>query len=100
MKSALTYKLIGRLSSGNQTAIDYVLRYFSSEIFARESPPDWSLACALRERLEADDKQIYDSLWFIESGPCHKDWIDELKESMDKFKIRNPELVADDDIPF
>jgi hypothetical protein len=100
-KGALTDALIERISSGGQTSVDYVLRYFKDELLDRKSKPTWALTYALKARLDSDDTAIHSALWFVGSDLCHITLTEELKESLSEFKERNPgEGISDDDIPF
>jgi uncharacterized protein (TIGR02391 family) len=99
-KGALMDALIERVSSGDQAAVDYVLRYFREELLDRKSAPKWELTYALQARLNADDKAISEALWFVGTDHCHTEWTEEMKDSLSKFKERNPEEFSDDDIPF
>jgi hypothetical protein len=81
--------------------VAYVLKYFSSELLVPKMPPGWRLAYAIRARLDADDEKMSGALWFVGTSSCHLKWNEELKESLDKYKQRNPERgITDDDIPF
>ena len=101
MKSELGEALIDRISSGGQMGVAYVLKYFSSELLVPKMPPGWRLAYAIRARLDADDEKMSGALWFVGTSSCHLKWNEELKESLDKYKQRNPERgITDDDIPF
>jgi hypothetical protein len=100
-KGALTDALIERISSGGQTGVDYVLRYFKDELLDRKSKPTWALTYALKARLDSDDTAIHSALWFVGSDLCHITWTEEMKDSLSEFKERNPgEGISDDDIPF
>jgi hypothetical protein len=101
LKERLEEALVERALYGGQTGVDYVLRYFKAELIERKAKPSWALIRALKVRLEADDKAIYDALWFVGTGDCHRQWVEQMKDSLTEFKARNPEkFIDDDDIPF
>jgi uncharacterized protein (TIGR02391 family) len=102
LKDELFEAVTGRVIFGGQSGVDYVLRYFRTELLGDSKvEPKWLLIPTLKARLDADDKAIYSALWFVnKTADCHEGW-SELKEPLAEFEQRNAvAAVTDDDIPF
>lgn len=101
MKDELKAALVERIEEGGPSGISFVLNYFASELFNPKVPPDWPLAYAISVRLDADDKAIFQALWFVSTKDCHEGWASELGASLDSYRKRNTySTMTDDDIPF
>jgi len=99
-KDALLDALIERVSSGDASAVEYVLRYFSVELFDRTSKPKWELTNALKGRLDADDKLIAGALWFVGTELCHETWTEKLSPPWKSSKNEIPQSSAMMTFPF
>lgn len=88
-----------RLGTNDSRASDYVLRFFRNDVLDQDKVLDGLLALRLKKRLEANDQNLFNALWFIPAGRGDNSWIERLGVHMTAFEKRNSE-IADEDIPF